>query len=75
MIDTLRGPQENETSVDLLVAEKVIVDVLCSEWDVLVEIQSAFEFLSDLELLRYVKGHQDCDKRYDQLDLMGQPNI
>ena len=68
VIDTLRGrdrdPQEQETPIDLDEG-KVILDVLCSEWDVLVEIQAAFKQLPGL-ILQYVKGHQDRDKRYDQ---------
>ena len=77
VLDTLHGadrdPQEKEAPIDLD-AGRVVLDVLCPEWDVLIEIQAASKLLPNLKL-QYVKGHQDRDKRYHQLNLLGQLNV
>ena len=77
VLDTLqcgtRDIQEAETPVDLDLG-KVVLDVLCPEWDILIEIQAASKLLPHLRL-QYVRGHQDDEKDYSQLDLMGQLNV
>jgi hypothetical protein len=77
VLDTLRGkdrdPQAVDTPVDLD-AGKVVLDVLCPEWDVLIEIQAATKLIPHLRI-HYVKGHQDQDKAYEKLNLMGQLNV
>ena len=52
----------------------VVLDVLRSDWDILIEIQATCKLLSGV-VLQYVKGHQDRDKPYAQLDLLGQLNV
>ncbi len=77
VLDTFRGkdrdPQAVDTPVDLD-AGKVVLDVLCPEWDVLIEIQAATKLIPHLRI-HYVKGHQDQDKAYEKLNLMGQLNV
>ena len=77
VLDTLQcgnhDPQAVETPVDLDMGH-VVLDVLCPEWDVLIEIQAASKLLPTLTL-QYVKGHQDRTNAYHRLDLMGQLNV
>jgi hypothetical protein len=53
---------------------KVVLDVLCPDWDILIEIQSALEHLPGLSL-KYVKGHQDNKLPYEQLPLLARLNV
>jgi hypothetical protein len=53
---------------------KVVLDVLCPDWDILIEIQSALEHLPGLSL-KYVKGHQDDKLPYEQLPLLARLNV
>ena len=77
LLDTLHGndvdPQQTETPMSLD-GGKVVLDVLCPDWDILIEIQIALEKLPHVKL-EYVKGHQDRTKPYDQLDTMAQLNV
>ena len=52
----------------------VILDVLCPEWDILIEIQDALEQMSGLRL-KFIKGHQDNTLPYAQLPLMARLNV
>ena len=52
----------------------VVLDCLRSEWDVLIEIQSALKILPSANL-KHVKGHQDNKRPYHALDLFGQLNV
>ena len=77
VLDTLSGedgdPMESEEPINLDGAD-VVLDVLCPEWDVLKEIQAALRVLPGIRL-QYVKGHQDRDIEYSQLDQLGQMNV
>ena len=77
VLDTLYGrdrdPQAQDTPVDLD-AGRVVLDVLCPEWDLLIEIQASLKHLPQLRL-QYVKGHQDKTTSYAKLDLLGQLNV
>lgn len=53
---------------------KVVLDVLCPDWDILIEIQFALEQLPGL-CLKYVKGHQDNKLPYAQLPLLARLNV
>jgi hypothetical protein len=52
----------------------VVLDVLCPDWDILVEIQYSLKHLPGLRL-KYVKGHQDDKTPYAQLPLLARLNI
>ena len=65
--------QDEDIPVDLNEGA-VVLDALCPEWDVLIEIQEAMKTLPRVKLV-YVKGHQDRDCAYEQIDLMGQLNV
>lgn len=77
VIETLRDgdpdPQEEDLPVDLDDG-RVVLDVLRPEWDVLIEIQDALSSLPGVTIT-YVKGHQDRDRVYHQLNLMAQLNV
>ena len=74
LLDTLSGkdvdPQAEDTPVSLH-GSKVVLDVLCPEWDILIEIQKSMEQLPNVNL-EYVQGHQDRDKPYHTLYTMSQ---
>ena len=77
VLDTLwngdHDPQEIDAPIDLD-SNKVVLDVLRPDWDVLIEIQDAMQNLPRVRLI-YVKGHQDRENHYDTLNLMGQLNV
>jgi hypothetical protein len=52
----------------------VILDVLCPDWDTLIEIQTALLQLPDLQL-KFIKGHQDDKTPYAQLPLLARLNV
>ena len=52
----------------------VVLDVLCPEWDILMEIQGALEQMPGLRL-KFIKGHQDDTLPYEQLPLMACQNV
>jgi hypothetical protein len=51
----------------------VVLNVLCPDWDILIEIQHAMQLLPDLTL-QFIKGHQDEEMPYAQLPLKAQLN-
>ena len=53
--------------------DKVVLDVLCPEWDLLIEIQHALIHLPEMTL-QFIKGHQDAKTPYAQLPLDAQLN-
>ena len=52
----------------------VVLNVLCPDWDILIEIQHALLQLPGLTL-QYIKAHQDDDTPYAQLPMFAQLNI
>lgn len=54
--------------------EAVVLDVLCPDWDILIEIQYALKQLPELKL-QYIKGHQDDKIPYTQLPLLARLNV
>jgi hypothetical protein len=58
--------QDEDIPVDLDEGA-VVLDALCPEWDVLIEIQEAMKTLPRVKLV-YVKGHQDRDRAYERID-------
>jgi hypothetical protein len=78
VLDTLNGedgdPVESEEPINLDGAD-VVLDVLCPEWYVLIEIQAAALRVLPSIRLQYVKGYQDRDVEYRQLDQLGQMNV
>jgi exonuclease III len=77
LLDTLNGkdkdPQEEDTPLAIH-GPTVVLDVLCPDWDILIEIQHAKEQLPDVTW-QYVQGHQDRDKPYATLSTMAQLNV
>jgi exonuclease III len=52
----------------------VVLDVLCPDWDILIEIQHALTQLPELQL-KFIKGHQDATVPYAQLPLLARLNV
>jgi hypothetical protein len=52
----------------------VVLDVLCPDWDILIEIQVALSQLPGLQL-KFIKGHQDALTPYAQLPLTARLNV
>ena len=77
VLKTLGGgdvdPQEAEEPVRID-GNTVVLDVLCPDWDILIEIQNALLQLPDLTL-KYSKAHQDDVTPYAQLPLYAQLNV
>ena len=77
LLDTLNGkdvdPQADEAPLDIHGSE-VVLDELCPDWDILIEIQIAKKELPDVRL-QYVQGHQDRTRQYNSLDQFGQLNV
>jgi ribonuclease HI len=78
VLETLHGGhldlQVVDTPVDLS-RGRVVLEPLCPDWDVLIEIQDAMTHLLHVQLA-HVKGHQDRDQSYERLNLMvGQLNV
>jgi hypothetical protein len=53
---------------------QVVLDALCPEWDILIEIQVALRALPGVQL-QYVAGHQDEKQPYSSLPLLEQLNV
>jgi hypothetical protein len=51
------------------------LNVLDTEWDLLVEIQNALRELPGVDIAYYIKGHQDNRTPYERPPLMAQLNI
>jgi hypothetical protein len=45
---------------------KIVMDDMCPDWDVLIHIQEFLFLLLEI-ILKFIKGHQDCDTAYAQL--------
>ncbi len=52
----------------------MVLDVLCPDWDILIEIQHALKQLPELQL-KFIKGHQDDKIPYAQLPLLARLNV
>ena len=77
LLDTLLGQdncRQNETAPVDLDHNRVVLDVLCPEWDVLIEIQNSLKLLPGVHL-EYVEGHQDDKTPYHNLPLLAQLNV
>ena len=68
-VDPQKEPDE-PVSID---GSKVVLNVLCPDWDILIEIQHALLRLLNLTL-QYIQGHQDAKKPYQELPLLAQIN-
>ena len=68
-VDPQKEPDE-PVSID---GSKVVLNVLCPDWDILIEIQHALLRLPNLTL-QYIQGHQDAKKPYQELPLLAQIN-
>jgi exonuclease III len=77
LLDTLSGkdkdPQAEEGPIPIN-GSAVILDPLCPDWDVLIEIQLSQVQLPGIKL-QHVRGHQDRTTAYHRLDQMGQLNV
>ena len=71
--DEIRRDRERDEPVNLS-GSKIILDCVAPDWDVLIEIQDAMNKLPHIKL-EHVKGHQDRDRQYHELDEMGQLNV
>ena len=77
MLRTLAGGDVTSNATDEPVridGTNVVLDVLCPEWDILIEIQKALSDLPGLRL-KFVNGHQDEKIPYGQLPLMARMNV
>ena len=77
VLKTLAGRDEKFNAVDEPVSidgTTVVLDVLCPDWDILIEIQMALSQLPGLRL-KYVKGHQDDKIPYAQWPLLARMNV
>ncbi len=77
LLDTLFGRDQtdrDETAPVDLDHNRVVLDVLDPEWDVLIEIQQSLKSLPGVHL-EYVEGHQDKQTQYHNLDLLAQLNV
>ena len=77
VLKTLAGGDVNPDEKDEPVSidgERVLVNALCPDWDVLIETQHALLQLPELTL-KFVKSHQDKGKPYAQLSLNAQLNV
>jgi ribonuclease HI len=77
LLDTLSGEttlDENRNVPVDLDFNRVVLDVMTPEWDVLIEIQKSLRKLPGVRL-EYVKGHQDQEAAYESLPLLAQLNV
>ena len=77
LLDTLAGDtalDENRNVPVDLDFNRVVLDVLSPEWDILIEIQRSLQKLPGMRL-EYVEGHQDRNTSYENLSLLAQLNI
>ena len=68
--DEIRRERERDEPANLS-ESKIILDCLAPDWDVVIKIQDALNKLPHIKL-EHVKGHQDRDRQYYELDEMGQ---
>ena len=52
----------------------MVLDVLCRDWDILIESQASLIQLRSLRL-KFIKGHQDDKTPYAQLPLLARLNV
>ena len=64
----------NATDEPVKIDGAVVLDVLCPDWDILIEIQTALKELPEM-CLKFIKGHQDDKTPYAQLPLLARLNI
>ena len=77
VLKTLGGGDKEFKATDEPVridGETVVLDVLCPDWDILIEIQHALKLLPGLTL-QFIKGHQDEKIPYAQLPLLARLNV
>ncbi|KAI2495162.1 hypothetical protein MHU86_19347 [Fragilaria crotonensis] len=77
VLDTLFGQDRDDSNENEpldLDNQCVVLDPLCPEWDILIEIQAALRVLPGVRL-QYVEGHQDQKKPYQSLELLEQLNV
>jgi hypothetical protein len=74
MLEKLFGKQNLREHSALGAAQLQNLDVLTTEWDLLIEIQSSLRALRGVNL-QYVKGHQDDVREYTSLPLLAQVNV
>ena len=77
VLKTLAGGDQTFKATDEPVridGTKVVLDVLCPDWDILIEIQLALSQLPGLRL-KFIKGHQDALTPYAQLPLTARLNV
>ena len=70
VLKTLAGqgldPQKEPDEPASIDGSTVVLNVLCPDWDILIEIQHALLRLPHLTL-QYIQGHQDAKKPYNEL--------
>ena len=79
VLNTLFGPDEARLERDRdepvnLNGSKVVLNCAAPDWDVLIKIQDSLEKLPQISL-SYGKGHHDCTRLYQALEVMGQLNV
>jgi hypothetical protein len=78
VLNTLHGKDMREKEIDavhlILTKGPIILDVLCPDWDILIEIQTALLILPGITM-QFIKGHQDCTTVFLTLPLVAQLNV
>jgi hypothetical protein len=77
VLKTLAGGDQPFNATDEPVqidGETVILDVLCQDWDILIEIQASLIQLPGLRL-KFIKGHQDDKTLYAQFPLLARLHV
>ena len=78
LIDTLTGNALNlerrQTEPIDLDFNRVVLDVMIPEWDILIETQRSFAKLPGLQR-KHIEGHQDDNLSYSRLLLLAQLNV
>ncbi len=77
LLDTLLGRDTRDSNDNApmdLDANRVVLDVLCPEWDDLIEIQNSLKILPGVRL-EYVEAHQDKKTAHHNLPLLAQLNV
>ena len=77
VLKTLSGgdvdPDESPEAPLKIDGDKVVLNVLCPDWDILIEIQHAMQQLPGITI-QYIKAHQDDKIPYPRLPLLAQLN-
>ncbi len=71
-----KGTRERDPDAlhPILTKGPVILDVLCPDWDILIEIQTALHSLPGITM-QFIKGHRDCTTESSRLPLLAQLNV